>query len=240
MESPESTPSKLSTKTLKIAIAEDHDLSRDGLSLSLQKKTMFEICGEAENGQVALKIAETEQPEVFIMDIGMPIMDGIAATQAIKKQWPEMKVIMLTSHNEGEEVFAALAAGADAYCLKDIKLDRLVQVIEMVAEGAVYLDPAIAALVLQSIPLAGQAKTGGAAYGGATKNKFNVDLTHREQEVLELIVAGKSNKEIANDLCITIHTVKAHVCNIIQKLAVDDRTQAAVKALRDGLVVPTD
>jgi DNA-binding NarL/FixJ family response regulator len=221
------------TTPLKILIAEDHELSRMGLSISLQKKTNFQIVAEAESGDLAVKLATQHKPNVILMDIGMPIMDGIEATQQIKKAHPEIKIIMLTSHSEGEGVYASLAAGADAYCLKEIKLERLIQVIEMVNEGAVWLDPAIAQTVLKALPLnlPERLKT-----GGQPKSQYSVDLTEREMEVLEQIVEGKSNKEIASLLFITIHTVKAHVCNIINKLAVDDRTQAAVKALRDGLI----
>jgi DNA-binding NarL/FixJ family response regulator len=225
----------MSATPLKILIAEDHELSRMGLSISIQKKTDFNVVAEAESGDVAVKKALELKPDVILMDIGMPVMDGIEATHRIKKELANCKVIMLTSHSEGEGVYAALAAGADAYCLKEIKLERLIQVIEMVSEGAVWLDPAIAQVVLKALPLnlperlkGGQAKTSSPSY--------NVELTERELEVLEQIVEGLSNKEIASKLFITIHTVKAHVCNIINKLAVDDRTQAAVKALRDGLI----
>jgi DNA-binding NarL/FixJ family response regulator len=168
------------------------------------------------------------------MDINMPILDGIEATRQIKAKLPQIKVIMLTSHDAGDEVYASLAAGADAYCLKDIKLERLIQVIEMVNEGALWLDPAIAQMVVKALPLnlPERLKTP----SSSNRNHYNLELTERESEVLGKIVEGKSNKEIADALFITIHTVKAHVANIISKLAVDDRTQAAVKALRDGLV----
>jgi DNA-binding NarL/FixJ family response regulator len=217
---------------LKIAIAEDHELSRMGLVASLQQKSKHLIVGEAQSGDEIIAIVGKTQPDLILMDIGMPVLDGIEATLQIKQQFPNTKIIMLTSHTEGNEVYASLAAGADAYCLKDIKVERLIQVIEMVAEGAAWLDPAIAKLVLQSLPL----NLPGRVKNPQPKQRFTVDLTEREMEVLEKIVEGKSNKEIAEDLFITIHTVKAHVCNVIQKLAVDDRTQAAVKALRDGLV----
>ncbi|MDX1921296.1 MAG: response regulator transcription factor [Candidatus Caenarcaniphilales bacterium] len=219
-------------QSLKIIIAEDHELSRMGLSVSLQKKTDFKVVAEAESGDLAVKLTEQLKPDIVLMDIGMPVMDGIEATHQIKKRFPEVKVIMLTSHSEGEGVYASLAAGADAYCMKDIKLERLIQVIEMVQEGAVWLDPAVAQTVLKALPL----NLPDRLKSSQPKTHYNLDLTEREMEVLEKIVEGKSNKEIASDLFITVHTVKAHVCNIINKLAVDDRTQAAVKALRDGLI----
>jgi NarL family two-component system response regulator LiaR len=217
---------------IRILVAEDHELSRNGLIFSLQKKTDMVIVGDADNGQTVVELALAEKPDVILMDIGMPVMDGIEAAHQVKAKLPETKIIMLTSHQEGEEIYAALAAGAEAYCLKDIKIDRLIQVIEMVYEGAIWLDPGIGKLVMQALPLNIPDRLKSPSH----RQKYNVDLTERELEVLGLIVGGKSNKEIADELCITVHTAKAHVCNIIQKLAVDDRTQAAVKALRDGLV----
>ncbi len=218
--------------TVKILIAEDHELARYGLTLTLEDYDSVQILAEAENGEDAITLAGKHQPDVILMDIGMPKMDGITATRKIKAQYPDMKVIMLTSHQNEEEVFAALAAGADAYCMKDIKVDRLYQVILMVLDGAVWLDPAIASIVMQALP----EKSQELPKNSSQRKSYNTELTMREQEVLELLVAGKSNKEIAAHLNVSSHTAKAHVCNIIQKLAVDDRTQAAVKALQEGLV----
>ncbi|MBX2860302.1 MAG: response regulator transcription factor [Vampirovibrio sp.] len=233
------------TTPIRIAIAEDHELARYGLTLTLDEFDQVQIVGEAENGQEAVELAKSAQPEIFLMDIGMPTIDGITATQQIKKAWPKIKVMMLTSHQDEDEVFAAMAAGADAYCMKDIKVDRLVQVMEMVLDGAVWLDPAIAQIILHALPAQpqqGQAQPIAIPEAGpkqpSPRKRYNADLTDREQQVLKLIVAGKSNKEIAKELDVTAHTAKAHVCNIIQKLAVDDRTQAAVKALQQGLVDP--
>ncbi|MFN5540110.1 MAG: response regulator [Candidatus Melainabacteria bacterium] len=220
---------------IKLLIAEDHELTRMGLSMSLQKRAPnIQIIAEVESGDLAVLEAEKLMPTVILMDINMPILDGIEATRQIKAKLPQIKVIMLTSHDAGDEVYASLAAGADAYCLKDIKLERLIQVIEMVNEGALWLDPAIAQMVVKALPLnlPERLKTP----SSSNRNHYNLELTERESEVLGKIVEGKSNKEIADALFITIHTVKAHVANIISKLAVDDRTQAAVKALRDGLV----
>ena len=220
---------------IKLLIAEDHELTRMGLSMSLQKRAPnIQIIAEAESGDLAVREAERLSPDVILMDINMPILDGIEATRQIKAKLPQIKVIMLTSHDAGDEVYASLAAGADAYCLKDIKLERLIQVIEMVNEGALWLDPSIAQMVVKALPLNLPERLKNPS--SSNRNHYNLELTERESEVLEKIVEGKSNKEIADALFITIHTVKAHVANIISKLAVDDRTQAAVKALRDGLV----
>ncbi len=234
----------------RVLIAEDHELVRYGLALTLEEQKSngaprVEIVGEAENGQEAVALAESEKPDIILMDIGMPVMDGITATARIKEAHPEIKVAMLTSHKDEEEIFASLAAGADAYCMKDIKVDRLCQVIEMVLDGALWIDPAIAQVVMKALPsqnrdpkeAAEPADGPGAEKAApAQRKRYNTDLTEREMEVLELIVEGKSNKEIAAILHVTTHTAKVHVGNIIQKLAVDDRTQAAVKALQQGYV----
>lgn len=217
----------------QVLIAEDHELARYGLAMALEEKGLFEVVGEAENGLQAVTMVQQNQPDIVLMDIGMPVMDGITATQQIKNQYPDVKIVMLTSRKEEEEVYASLAAGAEAYCMKDIKIDRLSQVVEMVLEGAMWIDPAIARIVMQAMP--GNVSPE-ASSPKTTRKQYNTELTDREQEVLKLIVDGKSNKEIAQILDVTTHTAKAHVCNIIQKLAVDDRTQVAVKALKEGLV----
>ncbi len=229
------------TAAIPIIIAEDHELARYGLVLALEDKGRFKVVAEAENGAQAVELAQQHQPQIILMDIGMPVKDGISATREIKTALPDIKVIMLTSRKENEEIYASLAAGADAYCMKDIKIERLSQVLEMVLEGAMWIDPAIARVIMEAMP-------GTEAQAQAqqepskptqTRKQYNADLTDREKQVLQLIVDGKSNKEIAQILEVTTHTAKAHVCNIIQKLAVDDRTQVAVKALRDGLVEPS-
>lgn len=224
--------SSTTTHQLRVIIVEDHELARYGLSMALAERDI-NVIGEAENGQEGVALVMKEKPDIVLMDIGMPVMDGITATREIKKEMPDMKVVMLTSISNQEEVLASLAAGADAYCMKEIKIDRLQQVLDMVMEGAIWLDPAIAKLVMQSLPGEGGGE-GGAP--GQTKRRYNTELTEREREVLKLIVSGKSNKEIAQLLGVSNHTAKAHVGNIIQKLAVDDRTQVAVKALKDGLI----
>jgi DNA-binding NarL/FixJ family response regulator len=237
-----SSDSLPSSRPLRVLIVEDHELARFGLSMTLSEIATITIVAEAENGRIGVDKALELKPDVVLMDIGMPVMDGITATHEIKAKQPDIRVVILTSISNPEEVLASLAAGADAYCMKDIKIERLQQVLDMVMEGASWLDPAVARLVLQSLP-ASASESGlpssteappGA--GHQHKKRYNTDLTDREREVLHLIVAGKSNKEIALTLNVSNHTAKAHVGNIIQKLSVDDRTQVAVKALRDGLV----
>ncbi len=229
------------TGTLRILIVEDHELTRFGLSMALSQQDRIQVVGEAENGRQGVELAMAEKPDIVLMDIGMPVMNGIEATGEIKKALPHAKVVMLTSIHNHEEVLAAMAAGADAYCMKEIKIDRLFQVLEMVMEGAIWLDPAIARMVMQNLPLGSMPAPEPLASDSPDKSaqarvRYNTELTSRELEVLNLIVDGKSNKEIAQLLNVSDHTAKAHVANIIHKLAVDDRTQVAVKALRDGLV----
>ena len=237
-------PNKELTRPISIVVVEDHELTRGGLVFAFKKSEQFRILGEAENGEEGVVSVGKLQPDVVLMDLGMPVMDGIEATKRIKQQHPDVKVVILTSHHDEEEVTACLAAGADAYCMKEIRTERLMQVMEMVMEGAVWLDPQIARTIMDSLTQT----TGGvgikSAHNGLhsadgdknTRTRYNTELTEREMEVLQLIIDGKTNKEIAVVLSISVHTVKAHVTTIIQKLAVDDRTQAAVKALREGIV----
>jgi len=219
------------TKSKRVLIVDDYQLVRQGMSFTLKEQGL-DLVGEAENGEQAVAMVARLQPDVVLMDIGMPVMDGIAATTQIKQDFPNVKVIMLTSHDASEEVLAALSAGADAYCMKDIKIERLCQVMDVIDDGALWLDPAVASTILKSLPKAGEDTSAQAP----ARRRYNTDLTEREREVLHLIVGGKSNKEIASALDVTIHTAKAHVASIIQKLAVDDRTQVAVKAVREGLI----
>lgn len=229
--------SKANQSLIRVLVVEDHELARNGLCACLGKIEQLKVAGSAKNGKEAVDFASANPVDVVLMDIRMPVMDGIAATEEIKKRFPDTKVIMLTSHQEGEEIYASLAAGAEAYCLKDIATERLAEVILMVADGAAWLDPAIAKMVLKALPFTLNQKTKPKTQ---TRQAYNIDLTERELEVLEKLVEGKSNREIAEELSVTIYTAKAHVCNILQKLAVDDRTKAAVKALRDGLVKQPD
>ncbi len=224
---------------MKVLIVEDHELARNGLVYALKELSEFEIAGEASNGENAITMIGERRPDVVLMDIGLPVMDGIEVTQRIKEQFPEIKVVMLTSRQEQNEILGALAAGADAYCMKDISTDRLIQVIEMVSDGAFWLDPSVAKSVM-GIVRPKLPQTGKAELFQATRQpqRYRMELTEREMEVLAQLVEGKNNKEIAELLEITVNTVKAHVASIIQKMAVDDRTQAALKALREGLVNP--
>lgn len=229
-DSPGHSPSKI-----RVLIAEDHELARYGLALALEEEG-FDIVGEAQNGLQAVDFGLKLQPDLVLMDLGMPEMDGIKATREIKRHYPHIKVAMLTSHKDEEQVYAALAAGADAYCMKDIKIERLCQVLQLILDGSVWLDPAIARLVMMALPGNEEMQVKSTDSPKHMRKKYNTSLTERELQVLKFIVAGKSNKEIAQLMGVTVHTAKAHVCNIIQKLAVDDRTQVAVKAIQEGLL----
>jgi DNA-binding NarL/FixJ family response regulator len=210
---------------MRILIIEDDPLMQLGLEQALSEQPDFEIVGQASDGLAGVQLALSLKPDLIVMDIGLPRLDGIAATKQIKEGLPNAHVVMLTSHTLQQEVIAALASGADAYCIKGASLDRLLAAIEAAKDGATYLDPQIARLVMDNLkPPAAQ------------PNPNLALLSEREMEVLKLIVEGKSNAEIAEKLYLSTNTIKTHVRGIMNKLAVDDRVQAAVIALRSGIV----
>ena len=217
----------------RVMLVEDHQMTLVGLKMLLENHDAFDVVGQATNGMEAVRLAEAHKPEVILMDIGLPEMDGIEATQKIKSNGNVARVIMLTSKDNEQDVFAALAAGADAYCMKGISAENLTTAIEAVKEGTAWLDPAIARMVLGRFQ---NASLGGPAGNAPAGPPADCPLTAREMEVLELIVEGLSNPQIAERLTITKATAKAHVHSILQKLCVDDRTQAAVLAMRQGYV----
>lgn len=223
---------------ISILIVEDHTLTRFGLKTAFESLSQVKNITEAEDGETGIELAKQLSPDVVLMDLGLPGINGIEATRIIKQHNSQIKVIILTSHNNNSEVWAALSAGANAYCLKDIEPERLMHVIESVYDGAAWLDPAIADIVLKTFAKESfvQPKITESTTSEQNSDEDRIQLTDREMEVLKLIVDGYSNAEIAEKLFVSIHTAKAHVCNILQKLSVDDRTQAAIKALKDGLV----
>ena len=233
---------------VRVIVVEDHDLTRMGLVAALQHRENIQLVGEAISGLQGLKLLEETKPDVAIIDIGLPMIDGIELVRRFQQNRGEdplaTKILMLTMHKTPELVLAAFSAGADSYCMKDISIDKLIEAIYSTHEGNHWLDPAIANIVLQqvrqNVPVGAAAGTKTVIIQGVDREYHqlleNAPLTAREREILDLIVAGCSNAQIAERLYITIGTVKTHVRNILNKLSVDDRTQAAVLALRSGLV----
>jgi two-component system, NarL family, response regulator LiaR len=243
---------------ISVVVIEDHDLSRIGLCAALKQYEDIDMVDSAATGNDGLNKTKTHQPDVVLVDIGLPDIDGIEVTQQLKEYQAEnsnfaTKILMLTMHDSEDSVMAAFAAGADSYSLKDVSMDTLVQAIRNTYEGNAWIDPAIARIVLQQAQstTVASSSVNNSSYQTQKENDTQAivavaeeyqqlietyPLTDRELEVLELIVAGCSNAEISNKLYITIGTVKTHVCHILNKLCADDRTQAAVRALRAGLV----
>lgn len=245
--------SAVETKTdIKVLLVEDHTLTRMGLKTALKRTDDIKVVGEASNGEEAVTAADSLRPDVILMDVGMPVMDGIQAAKKILGNNPAIKVIMLTQHDNDRDILASLAAGASGYCLKDVEPERLYTAIRSVNAGDAWLDATIASRVLRHYtnrePQPVEAKQSvteelpAAPQPTTTISKETLDrpfaepLSQRELEVLKLIVDGLSNQEIADKLIISLATAKTHVRNILNKLAVDDRTQAAVHAMRRGLV----
>lgn len=217
---------------IKVLLVEDHKLMRVGLKSLFDDYPDINVISEAQSAKEAIEKTRLQRPDVVLMDIGLPDMSGIEATKKILELFPEVKVIILTSHISEQEVNESLMAGANAYVLKDINTETLMMIIKTVKEGAIWLDP-------QVVPIIREKNSGIIPQRQLSRANFKAqhsNLTEREYEVLKLVVDGKSNNEIAQTLTISEHTAKAHVCNIIQKMVVDDRTQAAVKALKEGLV----
>ncbi|WP_068815362.1 response regulator [Phormidesmis priestleyi] len=235
---------------IRITLIEDHDLTRVGMRTALQQREGFKVVGEAANGTDGLKLMTSAKPDVAIVDIGLPDIDGIELTRRFRQAQALMdesatKVLILTLQDNEDVVLAAFAAGADSYCMKDVSLDQLVEALRVTQEGNSWIDPAIARVVLRQArdtqPEDGTVVESKMVSIGAAEPEYNqiieaYPLTERELEVLQLIVNGCSNAAIAEKLYITVGTVKTHVRNILNKLCADDRTQAAVRALRSGLV----
>ncbi len=232
LRTPETKEKSSDKKTISIAIIEDFKLTRVGLRCALNTNDDMHVIIEAENATDGLRQMERNQPDVVLMDLGLPGMNGIEATIKVKSMLPATKVIALTSHDREEEVVAALSSGASAYCLKDIDPDKLANVVRDVAEGVCWIDPMVAQLALNSFP-----KVENIGFlPKKNQGEGRVPLTEREYEVLKHLVSGKSNTEIAKELIVSVHTAKAHVCSILQKMCVNDRVQAAVKAVKEGMV----
>jgi len=220
---------------IKVLLVEDHTMTRMGLQLVLEKADGIELLDCAENGRQGIDLAKRLHPNVILMDIGLPEVDGIEATKQLKEDNIDSYIIMFTSRDNENDVFAAFAAGADGYIMKGATEEQLVAAIKATSEGTAWIDPVIARMVLGAI----NKRNSNAQHNpNADGKQFakSCGLTERELEVLGLIVEGLTNPQIAERLFITRATAKAHVHSILQKLCVDDRTQAAVTAMREGLV----
>ncbi|MCP6758407.1 MAG: response regulator transcription factor [Fischerella sp. CENA71] len=218
-------------KNVHILLVDDHALIRRGMKGQFALESSFTVVGEASDGAQAVEMAIQLQPDVVLMDIDMPVMDGITATQRIKSDRPATRILALSAFDSDTQVMGMLAAGADGYCLKTIEWEQLIAVIQLILQGGAYLDPQIAqkvsrmfkpSTVPQAVP--------------APKVLQQQLLSPRELEILKLIAKGYSNQEIANQLYLSLGTIKSYVRMLLNKLSVDDRVQAAALAIREGLI----
>lgn len=208
---------------IKVLIVDDHEMVRLGISTYIGVQPDLTVAGEAKDGQEGLEKALDLRPDVILMDLVMPRMDGVTATKKILAAWPEARIIILTSFIDDEKVFPALEAGAASYILKTATAEEIASAIRKTAGGESVLEPQVTNKVMNHLSRKRQPL-------------LYDDLTNREREVLQLIAQGKSNQEIADELFITLKTVKTHVSNILEKLEVEDRTQAAIYAFKHHLV----
>ncbi len=210
---------------ITVLLVDDHEVVRSGVSAFLASQPDFEVVGEAKSGIEAVNLAQKHVPDVVLMDLVMAKMDGVEATRQVKAVSPRTKIVVLTSYHQDEYIFPALQAGAISYILKDVKMDELADALRRASQGEATLHPRVASRVIQELH-------------GANREELNpyTELTDREMEVLKLIAKGQSNSEIAENLVISVNTVKGHVSNILSKLHLADRTQAAVYAWQQGIV----
>ena len=213
------------TEAITVLIIDDHELVRQGVRTLLQRMSDIQVVGEAPSGQDGLRLAAQLAPDVVLMDLVMPEMDGVEATRLLKRVSPSTQVIVLTSFDDDEHILPAIRAGALSYILKHVSADELVETVRKAARGEVVMSPQVATRVMREL----RQRTD-------EKPALDTDLSERELEVLRLIAEGRSNSEIAEELVISEHTVKRHVSNILSKLHLADRTQAAVYAWREGMV----
>lgn len=225
MESPVTAPNEIT-----IVVADDHRVVRAGLVALLAQQKGLRVVGEAGTGEEAIRQVQATRPRVVLMDLQMPGMGGIEATREIRARWPETEVLVLTTFHDDELIWGGIRAGARGYLLKDTPPDELFRAIQTVAEGRTLLPPEILSRLTHVI------QQGGPASSGAPSEEPVEPLTERELETLRLMARGYSNKEIAQTLYISENTVKTHISSIFRKLEVTDRTEAATKALRLGLI----
>lgn len=210
---------------ITVLIVDDHELVREGVSAFLRRMGDIQVAGEASSGPEGVRLAADFAPDVALMDLVMPGMDGVEATRQLKRVSPSTQVIVLTSFDDEEHILPAIRAGALSYILKQVGANELVEAVRKAARGEVVMSPQVAARVMREL-----------RQGPGEKPAPDTDLSEREIEVLRLIAEGRQNAEIAETLVISEHTVKRHVSNILSKLHLADRTQAAVYAWREGMV----
>jgi len=215
---------------IRVLLVDDQALFREGLETLLSVHKDIQVVGQANNGQEAVEVATRVQPDVILMDMRMPVLDGVGATRRLKKALPQCRVIVLTTFDDDEYVFDALRAGAVGYLLKDVGSAQLIEAIRATARGESILQPSVAAKVITEFTRVSS------MIPAAQMEQLIEPLSERESEILALIATGASNKEIANQLFIAEGTVKNHITHILGKLGVRDRTQAALKARELGLL----
>ena len=237
-------------RAIRIAIVEDHSLTRTGIRSSLNEQQDISVVGEAETGVAGLKLIQKTKPDLAIVDIGLPDIDGIEVVQRFRTALPpesevSTRFIMLTSYTQERMVLAAFAAGADSYCVKNTKFELLLEAIRITFEGQSWIDPAITRIVLKHARQAASLSSVASEPQTVTINALDSEqatildadpLTNKELEVLELMVQGYTNNQIASQLYMSLGTVKVHIRSILSKLCASDRTQAAVLAMRAGLI----
>jgi len=212
-------------ETISVLLVDDHQVVRQGVRAFLDALNDIEVVAEAESGEEAVRLSAEHVPDVILMDLLMPGMDGVEATRKVKDVSPRTQVVVLTSYHQDEHIFPALQAGAISYILKDVEMVELAEAIRQAAQGQATLHPRVASRVIKELH-------------GPRRDELNpfVELTSRELDVLKLIANGLSNQDIAAQLFISHNTVKGHVSNILSKLHLADRTQAAVYAWKEGIV----
>ncbi|PIC87010.1 DNA-binding response regulator [Sporosarcina sp. P21c] len=209
---------------IRVLLVDDHEMVRIGVSTYLQMQPDIEVIAEAENGQIGVVKALDLRPDIILMDMVMPVMNGAEATAAIIAKWPEAKVIIVTSFLDDDKLYPALEAGAVSYILKTSNAKRVADAIRETMQGQTVLEPEVTSKMMTKMR-------------GAQTHALHEDLTDRELEVLLLLAKGKSNQEIADELFIALKTVKTHVSNVLSKLEVQDRTQAVIYAFQNKLTV---
>lgn len=214
---------------IKVLIADDHRVVREGLMAILRERDDLDVVGEARDGQEAVEKARELSPDVILMDVSMPRMSGVEAARAIKRESPHIGIVALTMYDEEKYIFDLVRAGATGYLLKDSDSSQIIAAIRSISKGESLIHPSVASKILAEFSLLSGGK-------GKKQARTEHDLTEREITVLRLVAEGKTNKEVANDLDLSEKTVKNHVRNIFHKLHVYDRTQAAILAIRKGLI----